>query len=103
MVNFLERAIRLYEQEPGEEMAPARLGAYVRRWEGWARSGLSGCVWASTGVPNTKGSHADTFVSLGNNDPSQLILKNRPTYIVASPPQSTRQPRGPTPHQPHQP
>ena len=35
IVNFLERAIRLYEQEPGEEMATARLGAYVRRWERW--------------------------------------------------------------------
>ena len=42
MVNFLERAIRLYEQESGEEMAPVRLGAYVRRWEGWARAGLAG-------------------------------------------------------------
>ena len=42
MVNFLERAIRLYEQEPGEEMAPVRLGAYIRRWEGWARAGLAG-------------------------------------------------------------
>ena len=42
MVNFLERAIRLYEQEPGEEMASVRLGAYVRRWEGWVRAGLGG-------------------------------------------------------------
>ena len=40
--NFLERAIRLYEQEPGAEMAPVRLGAYVRRWGGWARAGLRG-------------------------------------------------------------
>ena len=38
--NFLERAIRLYEQERGEEMAPARLGAYVRRWEDWSRASL---------------------------------------------------------------
>ena len=47
--NFLERAIRLYEQEPGEEMAPVRLGAYVRRWEGWARGGLGkeGFKWLS--------------------------------------------------------
>ena len=41
IVNFLERAIRLYEQEPGENLVPARLGAYVRRWEGWARAGLA--------------------------------------------------------------
>ena len=38
IVNFLERAIRLYEQEPGEETAPVRLGAYARRWERWTRS-----------------------------------------------------------------
>ena len=38
--NFAERAIRLYEQEPGEEMVPVRLGSYVRRWEGWVRAGL---------------------------------------------------------------
>ena len=38
--NFLERAIRLYEQEPGERMVPVRLGSYVRRWEVWARAGL---------------------------------------------------------------
>ena len=43
MVNFLERAIRLYEQEPGEGMGP-RLGAHVRRWEVWARAGLAGCA-----------------------------------------------------------
>ena len=29
---FVERAIRLYEQEPGEALAVARLGLYVRRW-----------------------------------------------------------------------
>ncbi len=40
IVNFLERAIRLYEQEPGEDLVPARLGSYVRRWCGWARAGL---------------------------------------------------------------
>ncbi len=44
MVNFWERAIRLYEQEPGEKLVSARLGAYVRRWERWTRSGLAACV-----------------------------------------------------------
>ncbi len=29
---FVARAIRLYEQEPGEALASARLGLYVRRW-----------------------------------------------------------------------
>ncbi len=30
--NFVARAIRLYEQEPGEACASSRLGLYVRRW-----------------------------------------------------------------------
>ncbi len=29
---FVERALRLYEQEPGEVSASSRLGLYVRRW-----------------------------------------------------------------------
>ncbi len=36
------RALRLYEQEPREADASARFGAYVRRWAGWATSGLTG-------------------------------------------------------------
>ena len=49
MVNFLERAIRLYEQEPGEERVPARLGAYLRRWERWTLSGLADIsAWSAT-------------------------------------------------------
>ena len=31
-VRFVARATRLYEQEPGEALASARLGLYVRRW-----------------------------------------------------------------------
>ena len=43
--NFLERAIRLYEQEPGEELVPTQLGAYVRRWRRWvAAQALAGCI-----------------------------------------------------------
>ncbi len=42
IVTFLERAIRLYEQEPGENLVTARLGAYVRGYEGWVRAGLAG-------------------------------------------------------------
>ncbi len=38
--NFVARAIRLYEQEPGEACASARLGLYVRRWAAWAKGGL---------------------------------------------------------------
>ena len=41
---FVERAIRLYEREPGEASASARLGAYVRRWVRWARAGVPGAT-----------------------------------------------------------
>ncbi len=37
---FVARAIRLSEQEPGEACASSRFGLYVRRWVGWARGGL---------------------------------------------------------------
>ena len=40
---FVERATRLYEQEPGEADASARLGLYVQRWVTWATAGLGGC------------------------------------------------------------
>ena len=36
VAQFIERAIRLYEQEPGEAFASARLGLYVQRWFRWA-------------------------------------------------------------------
>ena len=32
---FLARAVRLYEQEPGEPFDSSRLGLYVRRWVSW--------------------------------------------------------------------
>ena len=38
---FVERALRLYEQEAGGASGPSRFGAYVRRWVGWARSGVA--------------------------------------------------------------
>ena len=37
---FVARAIRLYEQEPGEACASSRFGLYVRRWVRWASAGL---------------------------------------------------------------
>jgi hypothetical protein len=37
---FVERASRLYEQEPGEALASARLGLYVQRWVRWALGGV---------------------------------------------------------------
>src|SRR5207245_7585479 len=40
MDNFVARALRLYEQEPGEPFASARLGAYVQRWVRWVRAGV---------------------------------------------------------------
>ncbi len=39
--NFVARAIRLYEQEPGEALASARFGLYVRRWVRWAAAGVT--------------------------------------------------------------
>ena len=39
--NFAARAIRLYEQEPGEPLDSSRLGEYVKRWSGWVRAGLT--------------------------------------------------------------
>jgi hypothetical protein len=37
---FVARCFRLYEQEPEEDLASARLGLYVRRWIRWAGAGL---------------------------------------------------------------
>ena len=48
--NFVERAIRLYEQEPGEACASARLGSYVRRWVRWTTAGLA---VADVSTPNS--------------------------------------------------
>ena len=39
--NFVARAIRLYEQEPGEACASSRFGLYVRRWGRWTEAGLA--------------------------------------------------------------
>ncbi len=41
--NFVARAIRLYEQEPGESCTSSRFGLYVQRWVRW--------VWAGLGSP----------------------------------------------------
>ena len=38
--NFLERALRLYEQEPGERRGTPRLESYVTRWRRWATAGV---------------------------------------------------------------
>ncbi len=37
---FVARAIRLYEQEPGEACASSRFGLYVRRWVRWTSAGF---------------------------------------------------------------
>ncbi len=39
---FVEHALRLYEQEPGDLSRISRFGAYVRRWRSWANAGLRG-------------------------------------------------------------
>ena len=38
--NFLERVLRLYEQEPGERGGSPQLESYVTRWRRWATAGL---------------------------------------------------------------
>ncbi len=38
---FVVRAIRLYEQGPGEADASARFGLYVRRWVRWTWAGMA--------------------------------------------------------------
>ncbi len=51
--NFVERAIRLYEQEPGSACASTRFGEYVRRWVRWTTAGL-----AVAGIPAPIGAAA---------------------------------------------
>ncbi len=38
--NFLERALRLYEQELGGRFSSRQLESYVARWRRWATAGL---------------------------------------------------------------
>ena len=40
VARFVARVHRLYEQEQREPDGPRLLGAYVRRWRGWARGGI---------------------------------------------------------------
>ena len=40
LVNFIDKASRLYEQERSGTGAPDALGMYVRRWVSWAEGGL---------------------------------------------------------------
>ncbi len=54
---FIARAIRLYEQEPEEACASARLGLYVRRWVRWAAAGLGGDAGTSLVVDSTQYRH----------------------------------------------
>ncbi len=56
---FVALAIRLYEQEPREALASARLGLYVRRWVAWAGLGIGkanglGLAGASQPRPPTR-------------------------------------------------
>jgi RNA-directed DNA polymerase len=41
LANFAERVTRLYEQERQRPKGPSPLGAYVKRWCGWASGGLA--------------------------------------------------------------
>ena len=47
--NFVARALRLYEQEPGEPSDSSRLGVYVRRWVRWVSARVPDGALASPG------------------------------------------------------
>ena len=38
--SLIARALRLYEQEPGEPFDSSQLGVYVQRWVRWAGGGI---------------------------------------------------------------
>jgi len=44
--NFVARALRLYEQEPGEPLDSSRLGVYVKHWAAWAGGDGGGGTWS---------------------------------------------------------
>ena len=44
LYNFVERAIRIYEQGPEEPCDSTRLGEYIQRWVRWAGAGLGNAV-----------------------------------------------------------
>ncbi len=48
---FVERASRLYEQEPGGASRVSRFGTYVRRWVRWTTAGLIPSQSASGHLP----------------------------------------------------
>ncbi len=45
--NVVARAIRLYEQEPGEAFASIRFGLYVQRWARWVGPQRQFCDWCA--------------------------------------------------------
>ena len=60
MERFVERAIRLYEQGPGEADASAQFGLYVQRWVRWTRAGLGETL--NTGLQSSLKADAARFV-----------------------------------------
>ena len=48
---FVERAIRLYEQDRKERSGPSRLDTYVERWRGWVVGGLT---WQQVGPDSSQ-------------------------------------------------
>ncbi len=47
---FVERAARLYEQEPEEAFASTRFGMYVRRWVAWSGAGIANVQNAQSAI-----------------------------------------------------
>ncbi len=63
---FVERATRLYEQEPGEPGGSSRFWDYVKRWLIWLSAGDTQCT-----VDNS------TFVEM-------LFLNKTPRYVLSA-------------------
>ncbi len=75
--NFVERALRLYEKEPGEASASSRFGVYGRR----AGSGGQGRVWLS-GTLELRSEPAEPQDTHRSNYCLPISLKARPQYLV---------------------
>jgi len=62
--NFVERAIRLYEQEPPAQKA-RRLGDYVKRWWAWTHGGVNTKVSVTLPLPLPCEIRPHTIISPG--------------------------------------
>ena len=68
---FVERALWLYEQEPGDLSRVSGFGAYVRRWARWANAGLGG-------TRRVAGTTVDRGARLAGNDDAEKTPRALP-------------------------